>query len=91
LTGGFATLLPLFFGWKELDVNGKRMFRLLAIVGLWCGACLAVRAAPWGELISLRSVEADANQAYPLTEANGPWMVMACSFSGDGAEKQAQQ
>ena len=35
-------------------------------------------------------VEADPDRPYPVKEENGPWMIMACSFSGDGAEKQAK-
>ena len=73
-------------------MNGKRTFRLGMIVGVWLAACCALEAAPpWGELISLKSVDADPNKAYSLTEENGPWMIMTSSFSGDGAEKQAQQ
>jgi len=72
-------------------MRGKRMFRLGMLVGCFCGASWAVHAAPpWADLISLKSVDADPKQTYPLTETNGPWMIMACSFSGDGAEKQAQ-
>jgi hypothetical protein len=51
---------------------------------------VANAAPPWGELISMKSVDADPDKNYLLTEENGPWMVMACSFSGNGAEKQAQ-
>ena len=73
-------------------MNGKWMFRLWMIVGLAWGTCWTASAQPpWTNLISLKSVDANPNQAYPLTEENGPWMVMACSFSGDGAEKQAQE
>ena len=73
-------------------MNGKRMFRLWIIVTVFWGTCWAADAAPpWGELISLKSVDADPEKNYRLTEENGPWMVMACSFSGDGAKKQAQE
>lgn len=73
-------------------MNGKWIFRLAVIVGLWLTAYSALWAAPpWGELISLKSIDADPNKAYSLTEENGPWMIMSSSFSGDGAEKQAQQ
>lgn len=34
-------------------------------------------------------VEADPNKSYWLTEDQGPWMIMAASFSGEGAEGQA--
>ncbi len=73
-------------------MNGKWMFRLWMIVGAWCGLCAMANAAPpWGELISLKSVNADPENAYPLAEDHGPWMIMACSFSGEGAQKQAQE
>ena len=29
--------------------------------------------------------------SYALTQDNGPWLIVAASFSGDGAEKQAQR
>lgn len=73
-------------------MRGKWMLRLWIGVGLWWAVGGAVVAAPpWGDLVSLKKVEADANEAYPLKEDHGPWMVMACSFSGDGAAKQAQE
>ena len=34
-------------------------------------------------------VEADPNQRYLLTEENGPWMILATTFAGDGAEEEA--
>lgn len=36
-------------------------------------------------------VEADPNKSYWLTEDQGPWMIMAASFSGQGAEGQAHE
>lgn len=70
-------------------MNGKWMFRLWMIAASWAVGCVAW-AAPWGELISLKSVDADPEKTYALTEENGPWLIMAASFSGDGAEKQAK-
>ena len=70
---------------------GKRMFQLWTFSVIWAACALVQAAPPWGDLISFRSVAANQNEAYPLTEENGPWMVMACSFSGEGAEKQAQE
>lgn len=73
-------------------MNGKRMFRLwmlvVAISAVWTAA---EAAPPWTGLISLKNVSADPGQTYPLSEENGPWMIMACSFSGKGAEEQAQE
>jgi hypothetical protein len=67
------------------------MFRLWMTVGALCAAWSAAEAAPWSDLISLKSVDTDPAKAYNVAEENGPWMVMACSFSGDGAEKQARE
>ena len=36
-------------------------------------------------------VEADPGKRYLVTEDQGPWMVLATSFRGPGAEKQAHQ
>ncbi len=71
----------------------KQMLVLLvAIAGLlWDG--LAVWAIP--NLQSLipfgKRVEADPTKSYVLTEEQGPWMILACSFSGPGAEQQARE
>ena len=73
-------------------MSGKWMFRLWMAVGVVWGAYSAAEAAPpWNNLMSLGGVDADPNKTYSLSEANGPWMIMACSLSGDGAEKQAQE
>jgi hypothetical protein len=48
-----------------------------------------VFAAPWDNLLTFSRVEADPNKEYRLTENNGPWMILACSFSGENARTQA--
>ncbi len=47
-------------------------------------------AKPWELLIPFKRVDADADKVYRLTEDQGPWMVLATSFAGPGAERQAQ-
>ncbi len=66
--------------------------RLLALaLALWGWSPTTADAAPpWAKLLTFHRVEADPDQTYPVTEDNGPWMIVACSFSGDGAEEQAQ-
>ena len=48
-------------------------------------------AAPWDELLTRNRVEADPDKPYTLTEEHGPWMIMACSFSGQRAGEQARE
>ena len=50
----------------------------------------AVAAGPL-DLFTLNRVEADPEKSYRLSEEHGPWMVMACSFSGEQANQQAQE
>ena len=67
---------------------------LAVLVVAFCFAKLcspAQAAPPWASLVSFNQVEADPAKSYSLAESNGPWMIMASSFSGDGAEKQAQE
>lgn len=45
---------------------------------------------PWKKLVPFRSVDADPDKSYWLTEEHGPWMIMATSFAGPGAEEQAR-
>ncbi len=71
-------------------MSGKWMFRL-CIVALASAACSAFAAPPWGNLLSPNNVDADATKTYAVSEDNGPWMVMASTFSGEGAEKQANE
>lgn len=74
-------------------MNGKWTLRTPALL-LTFGALLpavAAAQAPWARLMSSNNVEAKEGQTYRLKEENGPWMIMACSFSGDGADKQADE
>src|SRR5262249_14643571 len=48
-------------------------------------------AAPWTKLALFKRLEADPRQLYPITDPNGPWMIMAATFSGEGADEQARQ
>lgn len=67
----------------------------------WQVACLAIlllfaerparAASPFNRLVPLKRVAANKDDLYPLSEENGPWMIMATTFSGDGAEEQARE
>jgi hypothetical protein len=57
---------------------------LLAASTLAVFAALSTTAAgqtTWGGFRLFKQVEADANNAYPLTERNGPWMIMVATFA----------
>lgn len=65
---------------------------LLWVLATALAANVSVQAAPpWAKLLSPNRVEADPDESYPLSEENGPWMIMACSFSGEQAEEQARE
>jgi hypothetical protein len=66
--------------WLELSILG---------VGLVFGFSSPSSAAPWDRLFTIGRVEADPHKTYTLTEENGPWLIMACSFNGDDARQQA--
>ena len=63
----------------------------LGILGLvaWCP--VAVAGNPFDKLLTAHRVDADPQKDYKVTEKNGPWMISACSFAGDGAEQQAKE
>ena len=44
---------------------------------------------PWSNLLATNRVEADPAKPYTLKEEHGPWIIMACSFNGENAQKQA--
>jgi hypothetical protein len=70
--------------WTRRDaVVWGGVLMILALAGV------ATATPPWKKLVPFRSVEADSTKMYWLTEDEGPWMIMATSFAGPGAEEQA--
>ena len=59
------------------------------ILALIAAAGTARAASPFGRLFDTGRVNADPQKPYPLQESNGPWLIVACSFAGPDAEKQA--
>ena len=59
----------------------------------FCSVSSALFAAPplWEQLAPRKSVAADPNQEYKLSETNGPWLVMATSFTGEEGKAQAHE
>jgi len=50
----------------------------------------ASHAGPLDDIFTARKVDADPNKDYQLSKENGPWLVMACTFSGEKAYEQAR-
>ena len=74
-------------------MHGERTFLLAAFcLGLliW-PQVTADAAAPWENLLSFNRVDADPEKSYRVTEENGPWLILAASFSGKGAQQQARE
>lgn len=71
-----------------------RVFFALALHGSithFTGDSHILAETPWQRMSLFKHVEADADKSYPLAEKHGPWMIMCCTFSGEGAERQAQE
>jgi hypothetical protein len=65
----------------------------LAWLLLCCALTLAsdlAAAPPWRQLAVFKRIDADPDKRYPLTEENGPWTIMAVTFSGKQAAEEAQ-
>ncbi|MBN1851655.1 MAG: hypothetical protein JW829_02995, partial [Pirellulales bacterium] len=63
---------------------------LLALGGFAVWGGMAHGEPLWKQLAARPRVDANAASDYSLTESNGPWLIMAATFSGDGAESQAR-
>ena len=67
----------------------RLLFVVLAFTGPWHSVARA--APPWANLLTFDRVEADPNKQYRLAKENGPWMILACPFSGERAREQAEE
>lgn len=65
-------------------------FFLLAICGSVTWASVALGEPLWKQLTPRPRVESDPEADYGLTESDGPWLIMAATFSGEGGETQAR-
>ncbi len=68
--------------------SGLRIAIVVGVLGL---ATTVTAAPPWETLLPFKRVDADPNAAYRLTKENGPWLILAASFSGEHAEQQARE
>ena len=67
------------------------VLRLVALIVCLTGLMSTQVAAGPLDLLTINRVEADPEKSYWLSEEHGPWMIMACSFSGEGATEQARE
>jgi hypothetical protein len=72
-------------------MSGKSMpWRLALAAGMLAlSATITLAASPWDKLLSTNRVDADPQKPYLLGEDNGPWMIMASTFSGDTAPQRS--
>jgi hypothetical protein len=67
------------------------ILRLATLIVCLIGVTSTQVAAGPLDLLTINRVEADPEKSYRLSEKHGPWMIMACSFSGEGANEQARE
>lgn len=67
----------------------SRTWTLLIALGLIGAAITTTTAGPLKNLF--RRVDANPEREYTLTPDNGPWIIMAASFAGEGAYDQARE
>ncbi|MCE9554097.1 MAG: hypothetical protein K8T91_12075 [Planctomycetes bacterium] len=65
------------------------LFLVLALGGAM-DAPLAAGAPPLSSLAPFERIDADPQNAYPLTEENGPWLIMVTTLQGPKAEANAK-
>lgn len=69
-----------------------RLRFIAPLVLMLTGTSVLLAAPPlWEQLTPRKSVAADPNQEYKLNETNGPWLVMATSFTGEEGKAQAHE
>ncbi len=65
------------------------MWPLIAGLAGWSNLVFA--ASPLDVLFPFKRIEADESRSYALTEQQGPWMVLATTFAGEGAREDAHE
>jgi hypothetical protein len=73
-----------------MPARNRSWLVLAALVVLSSSAAVSA-APPWNKLVLFKHLSADPTQEYPIADTNGPWMIMAATFSGEGAQAQAQK
>lgn len=60
------------------------------LAGVFSDSALCQAAPLWKKLMPQKKVPAEAGADYSLQQQNGPWLILACSFSGAEGEQQAR-
>lgn len=69
-----------------------RLLLAAATIAAGVGSTQRAAAEPlWKKVIPAKRVEADPDAEYRLTDQCGAWLIMAATFSGEGAEAQAHE
>ncbi len=72
-----------------------RHISIIPVLVVLVAAVLAPQPAaaqrPWQRLALFKKVAADPTADYVVQREHGPWMIMAATFAGDGAEEQARE
>ncbi len=74
---------------NRLVAQHSRSIALFIGIAAVAHATTAQAAPPWQTLVPFKKIDADPNNSYPLADTNGPWMIMATTFSGENAQQQA--
>jgi hypothetical protein len=62
-----------------------------AVLALSAIGGASAEAQLWRHFVPTAREQPEARSDYALAQENGPWLIVAASFSGDGAEKQAAE
>ena len=74
------------------SINASVAARVIAVLLVASVGLAPASAEPlWKLITSGQRVEANPELDYRLREENGPWSVLATTFSGEGAEKQVKE
>ncbi len=70
----------------------QRLWLTIPTLFLLFASALPTEAARplWQKIAPKKQLPADPNGDYTLTEENGPWLVLAASFNGEEAEREAR-
>lgn len=88
--------VPFFYGpFGSFDGKGISAMRYAAL-STWFCLCFAIGPmiatavdAPWAALIPFKKSLSTDPKTFALTAEQGPWLILAASFSGDKAETHA--